>query len=408
MLESVSFPNESAMAKNLCREEMLEECIILQTCHRIEIYGVLQDSSRAVAIGKVLRSWSSKVGVSYDILNKVFELYEGREALAHLFSLAAGLESMIVGEDQILGQVRTAYLKGRRTGSVGRVLDKTFMKAVNIGRRVRTETKINEGSVSISSAAVDLAGKEIGDFSKIRALVIGAGEAGSIAAEALVRSGTKEIVIANRTIEKGAKLAKRVSGSAISLEDIYPTLLSTDLAIIAVAVTKPLLKANRIKTILENQPHKKLLLIDVSQPRAVEEATAKLSGVVLKNIEDLKEIVEQNIQKRRIEAEHASCLVAEELDRFERELSWILVEPLISEIYRSLEDVRRKEFERALRKTAESDRRKIKVLERFSKELVERIMQIPTEQLKRATLNKDSELLSAARKLFKLADEEGK
>jgi glutamyl-tRNA reductase len=406
ILESVTFPNEADVAKAFCAEGMLQECVVLQTCHRVEVYGVAEDSAKNSAVNRILRLWSAKVGVSFDILTKVFEFYEGKEALAHLFSLAAGLESMVVGEDQILGQVRTAYVKGKKLGSVGHILDKTFMKAVNTGRKIRTETKINEGSVSISSAAVDLAAKELGGLESVRALVIGAGEAGSITAETLRRKGTKEIVIANRSYDKGAALARKVSGRAIGLKDIYEAIPKVDLVIAAVSVGEPILKANCAKKVVGKSARRRsLFVVDISQPRAIEEGVGLLRGVALRNIEDLKGIVEENIQKRQAEAEKAKALVAQELERFERELSWVLVEPLISEIYRSLEDVRRREFDRAVRKMAESDRKKILVMERFSRELVERIMQAPTEQLKKAALNDEGELLSAAGKLFKVRNE---
>jgi len=380
----------------------LAECVLLQTCHRIEIYGVTADFARGDAVDVILRSWSSRAGVSFDVLRRVFELYDGREALAHLFSLAAGLESMVVGEDQILGQVRSAYVEAKRAGSAGRILDKVFMKAVNTGRRVRTETGINEGSVSVSSAAVDLAVKELGGLESATALVIGAGEAGSIAAETLQRRGAKRIVVANRTRERGEALALKVSGRSIGLDGVYDEIPSVDLVISAVSVKKPILEASRLRSALgKSSSGKRLLVVDISQPRAVDAKAGSIRGLVLRNIEDLKGVVEDSIRRRRGEAERARLLVGEELARFEQELSWILVLPLASEIYRSLEVVRRSEFERAVRKMGESDGRKISVMERFSKELVERIMQVPMERLKRAALNNEGELLSAAEKLFK-------
>lgn len=402
MLESLTFPDGEEAAKTFCEQGTLTECVLLQTCHRIEIYGVTADLAKGNAVDVILRSWSARAGVSFDILRKVFEFYDGKEALAHLFSLAAGLESMVVGEDQILGQVRSTYVKAKKKGTAGRILDKVFMKAVNTGRRIRTETKINEGSVSVSSAAVDLAVKELGSLRSVTALVIGAGEAGSIAAETLQRRGTKRIIIANRTQEKGEALASRVSGRSISLDSVYEEIPKVDLVISAVSVKKPILEANCLRRALRKSGvGKRLLLVDISQPRAVDKEAGSIGGLVLKNIDDLKQIVEDSIRKRRNEAERAKLLVDEELARFEQELSWILVMPLASEIYRNLESVRRNEFERAVRKMGESDERKISVMERFSKELVERIMQFPMEQLKKAALNNEGELLSAAEKLFK-------
>jgi len=354
------------------------------------------------AVDVILRIWSAKARVSLDILRKVFELYDGKEALAHLFSLAAGLESMVVGEDQILGQVRSAYVKAKKTGSTGRILDKVFMKAVNTGRKIRTETKINEGSVSISSAAVDFGVKELGSLKSATALVIGAGEAGSIAAETLMRRGAKRILVANRTPERSEALASKVCGRSISLDSLYEEIPKVDLVISAVSVKKPILEAKRLRRALKKSGvGKRLLVVDISQPRAVDREAGSIEGLVLKNIDDLKEIVEDNIQRRQKEAERVKQLVNEELARFEQELSWVLVLPLASEIYRNLENVRKIEFERAVRKMGESDERKISVMERFSKELVERIMQFPMEQLKKAALDNESGLLSAAEKLFK-------
>lgn len=408
MLESLTLSHEEKVAKTFCVQEILTECVILQTCHRVEIYGVAEDSAKENAVNRIMRSWSSNVGVSYDILNKVLELYEGKEALAHLFSLAAGLESMVVGEDQILGQVRTAYVKGKKLRSVGRILDKSFMKAVNTGRRVRTETRINEGSVSISSAAVDFAAKELGDLKSASALVVGAGEAGSIVAETLRRRGTGNILVANRTYEKGHELASKVSGKAIRFNDIYKVLPRVNLVIIAASVTQPILKARDIKKAMAGADRSKhLCLIDISQPRAVEENAGLVKGVTLRNIEDLKEIVEESVRNRQIEAERVRRIVFDELERFQKELSKVMVEPLISGIYRKVEELRQKELERAVRKLAEFDSKKLAILDRFSRELVERIMQVPVEQLNEAALEDERELLSAAEKLFKIKNQNG-
>ncbi|HUW48143.1 MAG TPA: hypothetical protein VMW36_05330, partial [Patescibacteria group bacterium] len=181
----------------------------------------------------------------------------------------------------------------------------------------------------------------------------------------------------------------------------YEEIPRVDLVISAVSVRKPILEANRLRRALEKSDKKRLLVVDISQPRAVDKEAGSIKSLVLRNINDLKQIVEDSIRKRQNEAEKAKQLVNEELGRFEQELSWILVSPLASEIYRNLENVRKSEFERALRKMGESDERKISVMERFSKELVERIMQFPMEELKKAALNNESALLSAAEKLFR-------
>ena len=401
MLESLNIPNEAEFMKKFCSEGSVQECILLQTCHRVEIYFVIRDSDKEEIINKVLKFWSVKVGISLDILNKTVEIYYGREALTHLFFLASGLESMVLGEDQILGQVRSAYVRAKKLGSTGLILEKVFMKAVNIGRRVRTETAINERPVSISSVAVDLAEKDLGNLRLVTALVIGAGEAGSIAAENLRKKGVKTIFIANRTFEKGLELASKVGGEAVRFDEVLQVLPKVDLVIAAVSVDKPILKAKQIKAVLAESGFKKALyVVDISQPRAFDEKVGLLQGVTLKNIEDLKAVVEENLRSRLVEAEKAKKIVFEELERFERQLAKLYVEPMISEIYRKVEEIRQRELGRAVRKMGEVDKKGLMVMDRFSRELVERILQIPIEQLREAALKNNGSLLSAAEELF--------
>ena len=396
LLESLVFKDADAVMKGLCSEGLTEECVLLQTCHRVEIYGVSNGSSEKGAIARILKFWSANTGISLDILTSNVDLFKDREALLNLFNVACGLESMVVGEDQILGQVRMAYVRAKKLGSVGLVLEKVFMRAVNTGRRVRTETRVNEGSVSISSAAVDLAAKELGDLRRRTVLVVGAGEAGSVAAETLRRRGVKTILIANRTYETGAQVAKKVGGKPVRFEEIYDVIPLTDLTIVALTVDKPVIRARRLRV------QRKLLVVDISQPRAVEEKVGSIDGVILRNIDDLKEVVEKSIRSREVEAEKARKTIFEELTRFERQQFEFLVEPLISEIYKHVDGIRQKELKRALSKMAESDEKKVGILDRFSRELVERILQTPIDQLREAALNNDDDLLSAAEKLFKV------
>lgn len=403
LLESLVFKDGVAVMKRLCSEGLMKECVLVQTCHRVEIYGVLEDSSKEDAVERVLKFWSANTGISLDIVAKNVDLFKGREALVNLFNLASGLDSMVIGEDQILGQVRAAYVKAKKLGSVGLVLGKVFMKAVNVGRRVRSETRVNEGSVSISSAAVDLAAKELGDLRRLKVLVVGAGEAGSVAAETLRRRGVKQILIANRTYETGVQLAKKVEGKPVRFEKIYDVIPRTDLTIVALTVDRPVVKAGRLRKIFSGQRvNRGLFLVDISQPRAVEEEVGGVDGVVLRNIDSLKEVVEESIKSRHAEAEKARKIVFEELARFEKQQLEFLIQPLISEIYKRVDSIRQKELKRALSKMAESDEKKMQILDRFSRELVERVLQMPIDQLREAALNNDDGLLSAAEKLFKI------
>ena len=403
MLETLNIPKEADAIKALQREDIAQECLVLQTCNRVEVYCVIHDTNKEKAVNQILKYWSLRTGVSMDMIRKMFQLYEGRETLLHLFSLAAGLESMVIGEDQILGQIRTAYVRCKKLGGVGCILDRIFRKAVNTGRRIRTETKINEGSVSVGSVAVDLFAKENGDLSLVKAFVIGAGEAGSIAADNLRRKGVKSILISNRTHERSVELARKVAGEAIEFEKLYDVLSDVDFVIVAVSVNQPLLRADEIeKALAKSARPKPLWIIDISQPRAVEENTTNIKGVVLKNIDHLKEMVEENLRIRNGEAKKVGKIISEELVMLEDQLLKLIVQPIISEIFRKMDVIRKAELKRAISKSHISESDKIAVIDRFSKELVERILQIPTEQLNVAAMNGNNQLISAAKALFKV------
>jgi len=308
---------------------------------------------------------------------------------------------MVLGEDQIIGQVRKTFLEARKRGTTGQVLNKVFMKAINVGKRVRTETKINKGSVSISSAAVDLASSELGDLKSKKVLIIGAGEAGTLAAEALKANGVSAITIANRSFEKGQALAEKMSGAAIPFSDIPAAICHADLVISAISVKEPLFTEQALSYFMTDPSRsKQTLIIDISQPRAIEERVGFLNGIRLRTIDDLKQLINQNLRNRMIESEKSKGIISEELNRFEIELSKLVAQPLISEICRRFEEIRLKELTRAVRKIGELDKEKLAIIDRFSRELIERVAQIPIEQLRKAALSSDDGLLEAAERLF--------
>jgi glutamyl-tRNA reductase len=401
MLESLNIANPDEFTKTMYEKMAAQECVLLQTCHRVELFCLFKDADKTHAINQALKLWSTETGISLDIIDKAVQIFRGKDAIEHLFFLTSGLESIVLGEDQILGQVRTSWLRAKTEGLTGLIFDKMFNKAINIGRRVRTETGINEGSLSISSAAVDLARQEIGDLTSKKALIIGAGDAGSLAAETLRGKAAVAILVANRTYEQSLLLAQKVSGTAIQFENLLSTIPQMDLVIAAVTVTQPLLREEQIAPIIANLGYsKQLLIIDISQPRAIEEKVGSIQGIRLKTIEDLKEAVAQNMKKRQGEAEKSKTIISEELERFEAELSKLVAQPIITEICHKYEEIRKKELLRMLRKIRESDEKKLMIIDRFSRELTERIAQIPIEQLRAAALKNDGEVLAVAEKLF--------
>lgn len=401
VLESLSLHDEDTFVQALCSEKIAQECVLLQTCHRIEIYCVFVVPDRDTAIKQILKIWSTMTGVSSDVIFKLTQTYCEKEAMEHLFYLTSGLESMVLGEDQIIGQVRKAFLAAIKCGSTGQVLQRVFKKAINVGRRVRTKTEINKGSVSISSAAVDLASSELCDLKFKKVLIIGAGEAGTLAAGALKSHGVSSITIANRTFEKSRVLAEKMSGTAITFSDIPAAICHSDLVISAISVREPLFTKQALSSFMTDPlGSKQTLIIDISQPRVIEEQVGTINGIRLKTIDDLRELVSQNLRNRTVEAEKAKGIISKELDVFGIELSKLAAEPLISEIFRRFEEIRLKELKRAIQKMGEADKKKLAILDRFSRELIERVAQVPIEQLRKAALNSDDGLFSAAERLF--------
>jgi len=403
LLEALTFKDWQKAMERLHAMDFVEECMILQTCNRVEVYAVVSKVSIMDAVNQLIKFWSLHAEVSHDIVLRVVEVFHGRETLEHLLLLASGLESLVVGEDQILGQIRTSYVESKKLGTVGPFLEKVFMKAVNVGRRVRAETGVNEGSVSISSVAVDLGEKSLDDLSSSVVGLVGAGEAGTLAGEELRRRGVKTVWVANRTFERGVRLAEKLGGRAIRLGEAYNHLSETDLVIVATSTPKPILTCDEVERALCNRRRaSRLLIVDISQPRGVEEAVGTLSCVDLRNIDDLRAVVEENVNRRLLEAAKAREIVSEELGHLEALLKKLVAEPLVSSLCRRADGIRRRELLKALKMMKALDDKQRVVVEDLSRVLVERILQLPIEKLRLAALNGDESLLSAVEKLFNL------
>jgi len=403
ILESLIFKDKKQALKALSSFDFVQECVLIQTCNRVEIHLITSETSAGEVTDRLVRFWSQNANVSKDIVFKLIEVFEGHEALKHLLLLASGLESMVVGEDQILGQIREAYLESKEDGTTKSLFDTVFLKTLNAGRKVRTETGVNNGSVSISSIAISLAEKHLGDLTSAKALIIGAGETGTLAAKELSRRNIGSIYVTNRTYKKGVALAKMIGAQSIRFEEIYDYLPIANLVIAAVSVSAPLLTSKKVTEALKsvNTPSN-LLILDLSQPRCVEESVGRLSGVNLRTIDDLKETVEENLQKRLDETIKARKIVDEELDHLEALLKKMAAEPIISSLCKKVDKIRCNELSKALHMINGINDDQRLVIENLTKELAERILQSPIENLRNATLNGDNALLLAVNSLFSL------
>ncbi len=382
------------MLKHLFSQELIHECAVLKTCNRVEIYVVSSKGSQ------VLFHFAKKMGVS----SRIVEFYDHDETLTHLLRLASGLESMIVGEDQILGQIKELYAIAKNAGTTGNTLDTAFGKAIQVGKRVRTETGINKGSVSIGSAAVDLADEILNGLTGKTILVIGAGEMGTLVARALAHKNIDAIYIANRTFERAEMLADELCGLAVPYSDVEEHIKTADVVISATSAPHYVLTKEIMSNAMENRD-REILLIDIANPRDIEDAVTEVPNVTLHNIDGLRIINEKNMQMRHKEAKKAEVLIKEELVLLDAQFKRQLADGLISELYARLYDVREQEKEHAINRLKAYHSIgdiEIKVLDDLTHSLVNKILSEPTKALRNAAEHDNEDMLDTVSKLFKL------
>ncbi|MEO2117449.1 MAG: glutamyl-tRNA reductase [Methanocaldococcus sp.] len=333
--------------------EMFDNAVLLQTCNRVEI---IFDADSLEEIK----------GIENIDLEK-FDILFGDEAIEHLFRVACGLESMIVGEDQILGQLKNAYLKAKEKGKISKKLEKIILKAIHTGQRARIETKINEGGVSIGSAAVELAEKIFGLEGK-NVLLIGAGEVANLVIKALKEKNIKAIIVANRTYEKAEKLAKELGGIAIKFDKLEEALRYADIVISATGAPHPILNKNRLKNA------GKTIIIDIANPRDTTDDIRELPDIFLFTIDDLRLVAEENLKKRKEEIPKVEMIISEELEKLKELLDKMKFETAIKELGQYIENVRKKEVEKAKKILKNKNKPVEEVLDDFSKALCKRII----------------------------------
>ncbi|HIH61920.1 MAG TPA: glutamyl-tRNA reductase [Methanobacteriales archaeon] len=360
-------------------KEDIKEHIPIKTCNRIEHYLVVKAPPQ-------------------DINHPNIVMEKGQSALKHLLRLAAGLESMIIGEDQILGQIKEARIAALKRGSCGPILDTIFNKAVHVGQLVRNKTKINKGSISIGSAAVELAESVQGDLKCKKVLVIGAGEMGALVARALAEKQLKAIVVANRTYDRAVKLAGELGGYAIQFNRLDEALSDADVVISATAAPHYILTRERVEKAIPVERRDKVVMIDIANPRDIEEKVKEL-GIKLFNIDDLRGIAEKNRRKREKEAQKAEQIIEEELGLLFNSLKYKKIEPLISKIRKSMEEIRVKETKRAIKMLGELEGEE-KIIEDLTRSIVNKIFHDIVSRLREAVEADDEELIRACERLF--------
>jgi len=380
-----------ALIERVLRYPNVSECAILMTCNRVEVYVVGTETE------KTLKDFAKLMRVS----ERVIEIHKNDACLEHLLRVASGLESMMVGEDQILGQVKDFYNISKQYGGIGDILDVVFSKAIQVGKKVRKLTNINKGSISIGSAAVELAERNLGTLSGKKVLVVGAGEMGSLVARALAHKDC-ETLIANRTFSRAEKLAKEVGGKAVPFNKLERYIVESDVVITATASKDYIITREMLEKVV-GVKKEKILLIDIALPRDVEESVADIDGVELYTIDDLREISEENLRKRLREAKKAEKIIAEELEHLKLMLKEMRADSAISAMYSRAEEVKREEVLELYNKLAAKygiDESVLPILEEFANSFIKKYLRLPTIRLRMAARSDNDDLIEAAEYLF--------
>jgi len=318
--EKFSFSPKKTVEINRQLKEgfFLKENLILSTCNRVEIYAVANHATDYVGNIKSFLSKFHNLNLSdYD---EAIYVYKDKEAVEHLFGVASGLDSMVIGEMEILGQVKKAYQDARLSLTAGKVLHRLFEKAFNTAKKIRTETFIGKGAVSVSSAAVKLAEKILGRLDDKKVLIVGAGSVGEQLVLYLKKNGIKSILVANRTLEKAQDLARKFSAMAVAFDDFKNSLVDVDIIISSTGAPHAIVRKDDILSLMPKRKQKPLFIIDLAVPRDVEPEANQVDSVYLYDIDDLQRIVEENIKLRRNELESCSEIISTSTDRF---MAWL-------------------------------------------------------------------------------------
>ncbi len=372
--------------------------LILQTCNRVEFY--LDTDSGQGFPDKVLWHWALETRFKLSELARIVVKRQGEAVVDHLVRLGSGLESMLVGEPQILGQLKTALAEAQAQDAISPPLLRLFEKALQAASRIREQTGIGRGAVSLGSAAIKLAEEMLGPIRNGRVLLIGTGQVGMLVMKALKARDVNDITVASRTRERAESFSRIYGGTPGDLRDALGRLASMDLVIVATRATGYVLTKEMIPPPAQGNKRPPLMLLDLSNPRNVSPDVQEAEGVILRTIEDLRGIAEETLSRRREIVTEAEPLLREKADAIASLLRRENAEPIVSDIYRRAGQIRAEELEKALSKL-KLDPRQEKVLENMSLSLVEKILGPPLVHLRKAAEKGDSELLVAAGEIFR-------
>ena len=403
--ESVDFSRggTGAALAALAERGVGKELVVLSTCNRAEIYAV----GGPEAPDAVARFFAEYHELPLAQLSDHLFVRRGDDAARHLFRVAAGLDSLVVGEPQILGQVKSAYSAASDRGFTSAIINRLFHTAFGVGKRVRTETGLSEGAVSVSYAAIALARKIFGDLTGLSVLILGAGGMAKLTGTHLKAQRVREITISSRTLAAAERLARQLDGQAVPWSEMTPALASADIVITATGASEPVLTRATVSDVVGPRRHSPLFIIDIAVPRDVEPSVGDLNQIILYNIDDLQGIVKETLTRRSSELERAEAIVSEEVAKFSAWLHSRDVIPTVVALRDRFEAIRQSELARLDAKLSSLPPEARARVEEITQLLVQKLLLAPTEQLKST---RDEHLIAtysdALNRLFRLGAEE--
>jgi glutamyl-tRNA reductase len=399
LMEAVTFKDKTQALTALRALEGVEECLYLQTCNRVEIYLVAEEAETTLNLAK--RYLAHRASEQEQEALKAIETAVDNDAFNHLLRVTSGMESMVIGEDQILNQVWDAYVEADNAKTLGPILKHLFNRAVTVGRKVRSETGINKGAVSVGSAAVELAIKILGNLQDKEILVMGAGEMGTLVAKALAHRCLKPIFIANRTHDRAVKLAEDLSGKAVGWDQFDEVMTNADVVICATSAPHYLLTKEIVTRLTDKRQNKNpMVIIDISNPRNVEKTVCEVTGTKLYNIDDLQSIANNNKAQREKVIDTAQKLLDKEILSLQDDMKSFSVRLIVSEILSNAEQTRQKELLTALSMMGDLNEHQKQVVNDLTSILLKETFIPIIENLRLAAKNGDEKAIKILANVF--------
>lgn len=381
---------------------VISGCVILSTCNRTEIYATSKDADSAQS--EIWSFLSGKSGIEIEQLQKYLYNITCEQAITHLFRVASGLDSMIIGEMEILGQTVRAYQIACENSASNNVLNVLFQKAIKVGKKVRTETRIGNGASSVGAAAVELAKQTFGNIHNCSILLIGAGEMGRLVARNLSNNGASEVMVCNRSYDKAQELAVQFNGCAVPFDNLSEYMVKADLILSCTSAPNYIITKEELARVMEMRCYKPMLLIDLAVPRDIEPESSQLDCIDIYNIDDLQGIVNRSLEERKLEAEKAEIIVDNAIDNFLRWLNDFHVVPVIKALYQKGEEIRDAELEKAIRKLGTLTEREDKIIRSMAYSITSKLINTPIVQLREHSNKKQGYMyVQMAKELFNLS-----